>query len=310
MAETNKPQNAKTPLAAEAAAAKLAQENAQMLAAGTAAGTDKPQGTKTPLAAEAAAAKLAQENARVTAAGAAGTDRPQDSKNPLGEAVAAKLEEYNARTVTDTAADAAVRDSAAALQQGGRAFGEALRENAETGADVARRGTEAGADAVRRGAEAANETLRRGAQAVAESQRQIAQDAAQRFEEVSRKVAEAAQGTTENVRRLMALPNAAEGGLRDLQQGVTGLFEGVVRANLHVAQEVFRLANPAPFVELQQRFVREYTDALLRNSATLVRAVRRTADEALRPLEQQIERQQREQANQNQGQPGIQTAAE
>jgi hypothetical protein len=38
--------------------------------------------------------------------------------------------------------------------------------------------------------------------------------------------------------------------------------------------------------------------------------MRRTADETLRPLEQQIERQQREQANQNQGASGFQTAAE
>jgi hypothetical protein len=93
-----------------------------------------------------------------------------------------------------------------------------------------------------------------------------------------------------------------------MQQGVTGLVEGVVQTNLRAAQELFRLANPAPFVELQQRFAREYTDTLLRNSATLVRAMRRTADETLRPLEQQIERQQREQANQ--GGQGFQTAAE
>ncbi len=184
-------------------------------------------------------------------------------------------------------ADAAVRRSAEAAQQGGHAAVDALRQNAEAGADVARRGTEAGADAVRRAADAANETVRRNTQAVAEAQRQIVQDAAQRLEEVSRKLAEAAQGTTENVRRLMVLPNAAEGGLRDLQQGVAGLVEGVVQTNLRVAQELFRLANPAPIVELQQRFAREYTDTLLRNSATLVRAVRRTADETLRPLEEQ-----------------------
>ena len=207
-------------------------------------------------------------------------------------------------------ADAAIRKSTDAMQQGGHATADALRQNAEAGADVARRSTEAGADAARRGAELANDTARRGTQAVVESQRQIAQDAAQRFEEVSRKVAEAARGTTENVRQLMALPNAAEGGLRDLQQGVTGLVEGVVQTNLRAAQELFRLANPAPFVELQQRFAREYTDTVLRNSATLVRAMRRTADETLRPLEQQIERQQREQANQNQGASGFQTAAE
>jgi hypothetical protein len=197
-------------------------------------------------------------------------------------------------------ADAAVRRSAEAVEQGGRATGEALRQNAEAGADVARRGT----DAARRFGDAANDTARRSAQAVVESQRQIAQDAAERFEEVSRKVAEAARGTTENVRRLMVLPNAAEGGLRDLQQGVTGLVEGVVQTNLRAAQELFRLANPAPVVELQQRFAREYTDTLLRNSATLVRAVRRTADEALRPLEEQIRQQD------NQGQQRFQTAAE
>ena len=133
---------------------------------------------------------------------------------------------------------------------------------------------------------------------MADTQRQITQDAAQRFEEVSGKVAEAARGTTENVRQLMALPNAAEGGLHDLQQGMTGLVEGVVQTNLRAAQELFRLANPAPFVELQQRFAREYTDTLVRNSATLVRAMRRTADETLRPLEQQIEQQRREQAGQ------------
>src|SRR5215210_5314649 len=199
-----------------------------------------------------------------------------------------KMSETNKPQDARAAADAAVRRSAEAVQQGGRATGEALRQNAEVGADVARRG----------------------AQAVVESQRQIAQDAAQRMEEVSRKVAEATKGTTENVRRLMALPNAAEGGLRDLQQGVTGLFAGVVQTNLRAAQELFRLANPAPFVELQQRFAREYTDTLVRNGATLVRAVRRTADETLRPLEQQIEQQRREQANQNQGFSRVQTAAE
>ncbi len=184
-------------------------------------------------------------------------------------------------------ADAAIRKSADAVQQGGHATADALRQNAEAGADVARRA-----------GDLTNDTARRGAQAVVESQRQIAQDAAQRFEEVSRKVAEAAKGTTENVRQLMALPNAAEGGLRDLQQGVTGLVEGVVQTNLRAAQELFRLANPAPIVELQQRFAREYTDTLLRNSATLVRAVRRTADETLRPLEQQIQQQQHEQGGQ------------
>ena len=145
-----------------------------------------------------------------------------------------------------------------------------------------------------------------GLRLAAEAQSRFVQEAAQRFKEVSRGVAEATQGTTENVRRLMALPNAAEGGLRDIQRGVAGLFEGVVQTNLRVAQELFRLANPAPIVELQQRFVREYTDTLVQNSATLVRAVRRTADETLRPLEEQVRRS----GQDNQGDARFNTAAE
>jgi hypothetical protein len=40
---------------------------------------------------------------------------------------------------------------------------------------------------------------------------------------------------------------------------------------------------------LQRRFVREYVDALLEGQAALPRAVRRTAEETLRPLEEQID---------------------
>jgi hypothetical protein len=225
----------------------------------------------------------------------ADNNKAQDVKQTPVQAQAAK---DNARAAADAA------------QQGGHATADALRQNAETGADVARRGSEAGSQAMRRAGDMANDTARRGTQAVVESQRRIAQDAAERFEEVSRKVADAARGTTENMRQLMALPNAAKGGLRDMQQGAAGLVEGMARTNLRAMQELFRLANPAPFVELQQRFAREYTDTMLRNGATLARAVRRTADETLRPLEEQIQRQQREQANQNQGQSRFQIAAE
>jgi hypothetical protein len=206
--------------------------------------------------------------------------KPQDAKPSIAQAGNAAKESLRAN------ADAAVRKTAEAVQQGGRSTGDALRQGAEVTADATRSGGEAGAEAVRRTADAAGETLRRNTQAVADSQRQIVQDAAQKFEEVSRKMAEAAQGTTENVRKLMALPNAAEGGLRDLQQSMTGLVEGVVQTNLRVAQEMFRMGNPAAVVELQQRFVREYMDALLQGSATVARAVRRTADETLRPLEE------------------------
>jgi hypothetical protein len=88
----------------------------------------------------------------------------------------------------------------------------------------------------------------------------------------------------------MVLPHAAaEGGLRDVQQALGGLVDGVVRTNLRAAQELVRLADPGAVIELQHRFAREYLDALLEGQAALLRAVRRTAEETLLPLEAQIE---------------------
>ena len=80
---------------------------------------------------------------------------------------------------------------------------------------------------------------------------------------------------------------------------MTGLFEGIVRTNVRAAQELFRLYDPSAVIELQQRFAREYLDAFMQGTATLVRAARRSADETLQPLEQQIERR-RQQANEDQ----------
>ena len=130
--------------------------------------------------------------------------------------------------------------------------------------------------------------------------------AAEQFEQLSRKVAQAVQGSSEDVRSLMVLPSAASGGLQDLQQGVTGLIEGIIHTNLQATQEFFRLTNPGAYVELQHRLLRQFLDALIENSANLVRAVRRTADETLAPLEQQL--QQRRSARQGENQEYRQAA--
>ncbi len=193
------------------------------------------------------------------------------------------------------AAQDAARRAAEASHRRVRVGAEALRQGTHATAEVARQGTQAGVEAMRRTVETANETVRRTTRVVVEGQRQIAEDTAQTFQEVSRKMAQAGQGTSEEVRRLATLPHAAEGGLHDIRQGMAGLVEGVLQTNLRATQELFRLANPAAVVELQQRFVREYMDTVMQGTATLVRAFRRTADETLHPLEAQIA--QRQQAH-------------
>ena len=202
----------------------------------------------------------------------------------------------------------AARQGAQAVQQGSHAVGEATRRAGDAAAEAAQRGGEAASQAARRVSSAASETVQRSAEVFADNQREFFQNAAERFQDVSQRVAEAVQGTTQDVRALMVIPQAAQGGLQDLQQSVTGLVEGVVRTNLRAAQELFQLANPAAFVELQQRFMREYLDTLMQGTATLLRATRRTTDETLLPLEQQIA-QRRQAANQDH-RYGVQHAAE
>ena len=201
--------------------------------------------------------------------------------------------------MAETTRENPARPAAEAVQTSGRATSDAVRRGGEFAADTTRRIGEAGADAVNRSGQAGSDGIRQGTQHLAESQQQIVQNAAEQFEQLSRKVAQAVQGTSEDVRSFMVLPSAARGGLQDLQQGVTGLIEGVVQTNLRATQELFRLANPGAYVELQYRFMRQYLDTLIENSVTMVRAVRRTADETLGPLEQQL--QQRRSARQDQG---------
>ncbi|MBV9653439.1 MAG: phasin family protein [Acetobacteraceae bacterium] len=194
-------------------------------------------------------------------------------------------------------AAAAGRQGADATRQGGQAGAELLRRGGEAGAETTQRVGEAGADVARRTGAAVGDIAQRSAGALADTQREILQQAAERFQDASEKVAEAVRGNTENLRAFMTLPSSAQGGLQDLQQSVTGLVEGVVRTNLRAVQQLYALANPLAFVELQQRVAREHLEAWIEGAATLVRATRRTAEETLRPLEQQIEQRRQQVAN-------------
>ena len=206
----------------------------------------------------------------------------------------------NSKTARDgmpaQAAVSAAEAGAEAAERNSRAAVEAMRQSGETVTIVAHRAAETGA-----------ETLRRGTEAVAETQRQMSQDAAERLQDVTRTLAEMARGTAEDVRALMSLPTVADRGLREFHDGLTSLVDGVVRTNLRATEEFFRVTTPAGFVEVQQRFMRDYLNVVMEGSAALVRAIRQTADQALPPLEQHLR--QRRHAQGIQGK-SYQTAAE
>ncbi len=186
------------------------------------------------------------------------------------------------------AGDYAARNATEALRQGTQAFrhnvriaNEVVSRAGNATAEVTQRSSEVGAEAVKRAGNVASETLLRGGEAFAKTQREFMRSTGEQFEQASRKVAQAAQATTKDLRVFLTLPGAATGGMRDMQQSMAGFVEGIVRTNFQATQEMFQFVDPSALVELQQRFMRGYLDTLMHSAATLVRAMRTTADEAL-----------------------------
>ena len=192
------------------------------------------------------------------------------------------------------------RAGAAQMRQGAEAGAEAGQRGGQAAATAMRAASETGTEAMQRGGEAMDEMARSGTQTLAEGSRQIAEGAAHDMEESVERTAEAIRCMAHDISRLMMMPRTAGGGLQDMQDAMSQLMNGVMRTNLRITQEMFRRTNPGAVVELQGSFMREYLEAIVEGGATMLRATRRTADEALRPLEEQMERRNGE-ARQNRG---------
>lgn len=200
-------------------------------------------------------------------------------------------------------ADKTQNDISAAAQEamtGAKRVGEATERGARTGAAAMRRGGENAGELVRQGGEqnaqamrhlggVAGETMERGAHAAAAGQREFADNTANQIEHAGERLAQAVQETARDIRALWIVPGFSEEGAMDLRQGVAGIVEGVMRTNVRMAQELFRMVNPANSIELHRRLSSDYVDTMLASSAAMLRATRRSAEEALRPLEQRVE---------------------
>jgi CBS domain-containing protein len=193
-----------------------------------------------------------------------------------------------AKAVVQTASEAAQRGAAAAEQAGSNGA-DMLRQGGNAAAQTAQRSGGAGAETMQHFSKLAEGATRRGAELVADGQQKFLQNAAERLEQTRHKMAEAAQGAAQDLRTLMVLPSMVGGNLQDMQQGMSSFVEGVVQTNLDAVHELLRLTDPGTVVQLQQRFVHNYLDALIQGSAIMARSVRATADRTLRPLEEQIE---------------------
>jgi len=177
-----------------------------------------------------------------------------------------------------------------APQEQGRTAVEATRmsEAGRAGSETVQRASTATATTMRHFGDAAGETARRGAQRMAGAQDQLGQDTARYFEESVTRTAQVAQNLARDWGTLMQLPKLGSGSFQDLSVTLGNTVERVVQTNLHTMQELFRSAGPMAMAELQQRFIRDYLDALLQGSTAIIRTVRQSAEQTLEPLEQRM----------------------
>ncbi len=200
-------------------------------------------------------------------------EKPQETKGQNGGG------EAGARAA-GSAVEVAERTSRGAAQ--------ATRRAGEAGGQMMRHGGDAGADAMRHLGGAAGEAMQRGSAAAAEGQRGIAQTAATQLEDLAERMATAVQDSARDLRAMFALPAVSRDGMQDMRDGIGGLVEGMMRTNMRMVQELFRMASPTQAIDMQRRLGTEYLETLLESSAILLRGARRAADDALRPLEQRV----------------------
>ena len=188
------------------------------------------------------------------------------AESPENKKSANMQEEFRAGSGAAQAAKDTAQRGSEAMQQAGRASGEILQ-----------RGGEAGAQAMEHLGDATGETVRRGSESLAGAQRELVQDVAGQFEQTIGRWSETLQSSAQQWRILMQVPTSAGAGLQDLQRSVNATVESVVRTNLQATQQLFRLTNPAGLAELQQRFAREYLNALVEGTSSIVRTLRQSA---------------------------------
>jgi hypothetical protein len=84
----------------------------------------------------------------------------------------------------------------------------------------------------------------------------------------------------EDMHALMTFASDTHAGMQELQSCLTGLMDGVMRTNLHIAHEIFLVESPRAMLELQQRFLHEYFNAYERGISALIRVANEASEQS------------------------------
>ncbi|WP_448205840.1 CBS domain-containing protein [Azospirillum sp. sgz302134] len=191
--------------------------------------------------------------------------RPDDMPGGEAESAASLAKRMSEATRSGT------QTEAEALRDGGQVIGRTLQESAQ---------------AAQRSMEAGGQTARRSLESVGQGAQHLAEAGADQFERLGDMMADTLRDAAESARLMVSFSTFTNEGLRGMQQAASSLLERIVQTNIRAMQELVQQANMGGMASWQQRFIREYLQAMTQGSAEMVRAAQQLANEAVRPLEQ------------------------
>lgn len=135
-----------------------------------------------------------------------------------------------------------------------------------------------------RGVQSTGSQLRRNAEQMGERSQHLAETGADQFERMGEMMAQAARDASNSARMMMSFGNFTTGGFRDMQAATSGVVERLFQTNMDLMQRMINQANAAEIASAQQRIMRQYMETMAQNSADILRAVQRSADNALNTM--------------------------
>jgi CBS domain-containing protein len=178
------------------------------------------------------------------------------------------------------------------------AQGGAGRRAAPAGGDTARKTMAVGGETARHLREAAGAPIRHASEGDANGG--VTESAARHLKDEVARLAAIMQASARDLGALFALRGLNGDHLRDLRESVGAVVDSTMRTNARMMRELFDMTSPAVAIDLQRRYATEYMDTMLHGTVTLFRALHRSADHAVRPLEEHVaQRRQRRAAHSN-----------
>ena len=165
----------------------------------------------------------------------------------------------------DKTAESLAHTARATVRTMGRRTGETMRRGAAEGRSAAHDGIEAASDTAH----------------------DFADRSAAEFEHAADRMEAEADTMTEDMQMFLTLPRFAASTLHGAQEAIASLASRAVRANFQMTHELFNTAGPGMLFHLNRRVMRHYLREMVDGSAEALRASRRLADKALRPLDRE-----------------------